>query len=94
MPDLPTDDELDRLLARVPEGWTRFEIDGRPWAVSRVARAGGRSVTLEVEQLGGADSFGANVWLTSAGPVLKPCEVPPEKVLGLLRSLPEPGGAR
>jgi peptide-methionine (S)-S-oxide reductase len=84
----PTAD-LDQLLARVPEGWTRFEVDGRPWAVSRVARADGRSVTLEAEQLGSGDRFGANVWLTSSGPVLKPCEVPPEKVLGLLRALPD-----
>lgn len=89
-PGEPDADELGRLLARVPEGWTRFEIAGRPWAVSRVARGDGRTVTLEAEQLGGADAFGANVWLTSAGPVLRPCEVPAEKVLGLLRSLPEP----
>jgi hypothetical protein len=85
----PTADDLAPLLARVPEGWTRFEIDGRPWAVSRVPRADGRAVTLEAEQLGGAVRFGANVWLTSSGPVLRPCEVPPERVLGLLRSLPE-----
>jgi peptide-methionine (S)-S-oxide reductase len=84
-------DELGRLLARVPVGWTRFEIAGRPWAVSRVPRGDGRTVTLEAEQLGGADAFGANVWLTSSGPVLRPCEVPAEKVLDLLRSLPEPG---
>lgn len=81
-------DELGRLLARVPEGWTRFEIAGRPWAVSRVPRGDGRTVTLEAEQLGGAEAFGANVWLTSSGPVLRPCEVPAEKVLGLLRALP------
>ncbi|WP_201308809.1 hypothetical protein [Puerhibacterium puerhi] len=89
-PDETDPDELGRLLARVPEGWTRFEIAGRPWAVSRVPRGDGRTVTLEAEQLGGADAFGANVWLTSSGPVLRPCEVPAEKVLGLLRSLPEP----
>lgn len=80
--------DLDELLARVPEGWTRFEIDGQPWAVSRVARARGRSVTLEAEQLGTTDRFGANIWLTSSGAVLKPCEVPAEKVLELLRALP------
>jgi len=84
----PPADDLDELLARVPEGWTRFTVDGRPWAVSRVARADGRAVTLEAEQLGGADRLGANVWLTASGPVLRPCEVPPETVLRLLRALP------
>ena len=86
----PTDD-LARLLTRVPEGWTRFQIDGLSWAVTRVPRGDGRTMTLEAEQLGGPVRFGANVWLTSSGPVLKPCEVPVEQVLGLLRALPEHG---
>ncbi len=85
----PTSEELAALLARVPEGWSRFEIDGEPWSVSRVARAGGRAVTLEARRLGSAEGFGANVWLTSAGAVLRPCEVPAEQVLDLLRALPE-----
>jgi len=84
--------DLDELVDRVPGGWSRLVVDGRPWGVSRVEHAEGRSTTLTAEQLGGSVMFSANVWHTSNGPVLRPCEVPAETVLDFLESLPVRSG--
>ena len=81
-------DELDALVARVPLGWSRQLIDGRAWGITRVDRAGGRSSTIDGEELGGVRRMSANVWRTDAGTLLRPCEMPAEQVLEVLRSLP------
>ena len=82
--------ELDELLGRVPEGWTRQIVGGRAWGLSRVEHVDGQSTTVTAEQLGGAVHFSANIWHTSDGPILRPCEVPAEMVLDFLHGLPKP----
>ncbi|GEL26105.1 hypothetical protein PSU4_50590 [Pseudonocardia sulfidoxydans NBRC 16205] len=84
--DDTTGDELNRLVGAIPEGWSRAEIDGHGWAVTRTTRAGGKTIAVEAEQLGTDERFGANVWVTSEGAVLRPCEVPEEKVMRFLRA--------
>lgn len=82
--------ELDKLLSRVPDGWTRQVVNGRSWGVSRVEHVGGRTTTFTAEELGGSAMFSANIWHTSDGPVLRPCEVPATTVLDFLKGLPQP----
>ncbi len=81
----PTDD-LDALIRAIPEGWSRAEIDGHSWAVTRTTRAGGKVISVDAEQLGTSEQFGANVWITTDGTILRPCEVPEEKVLHFLHA--------
>lgn len=80
-----TDGDLDSLIRAIPEGWSRTEIDGYSWAVTRTTRAGGKVISVDAAQLGTDEQFGANVWITSEGALLKPCEVPEEKVMRFLR---------
>ena len=80
------DQELDALLRAIPEGWTRAEVAGRAWGVTRATRAGGKVVSINAERLGATEQLGANVWITSEGPILRPCEVPAEKVMQFLRA--------
>lgn len=47
-------------------------------------RAGGRAVSLYVEELGGTDVVSTNAYLTSASQELRPCEMPAAKVLAFL----------
>jgi len=67
---------------------SRQEVDGRSWGVSRVEHVDGRSTTVTAEELGGSLMFSANVWHTSQGPILRPCEVPAEIVLDFPEKLP------
>jgi hypothetical protein len=72
----------------VPEGWSVVEYDGRRYGLTRVTRAGGRSSSILAEELGGTDVVSANVYRTSTGDVLRPCEMPAQKVLAFLRDEP------
>ncbi|HEY0240547.1 MAG TPA: peptide methionine sulfoxide reductase [Friedmanniella sp.] len=90
-------DDVRALVDRVPAGWNEVDYDGRPWGLTRTDRAGGGTTTLYAEQLGGTDFVSANVWRTSTGDVLRPCEMPREVVLAFLRgwtpaARPDAGG--
>jgi hypothetical protein len=73
---------------RVPEGWTVVDHDGRRYGLTRVTRAGGRSTSIFARELGGTDVVSANVYRTSTGDVLRPCEMPADEVLAFLRAEP------
>lgn len=80
------DQELDELIEAIPEGWSRVQIAGQVWGVTRITRAGGKVISFDAERLGDTEQLGANVWITSEGTVLRPCEVPEEKVMRFLRA--------
>jgi hypothetical protein len=50
----------------------------------RTTRAGGRSITISAEELGGTDLISANVYRTAAADHLRACEMPTAKVLTFL----------
>ena len=77
--------ELTALVDRVPEGWTTVGFHGRRYGLSRTNRAGGRSLGIYAEQLGGTDVVSANVYRTASGDLLRPCEMPAATVLEFLR---------
>ena len=79
-------EELEQLLARIPAGWSRVAVDGVSYGLTRVDHADQQSVSVHAEQLGGNDVVSANVWRTSAGVVLRPCEMPEAKVMAFLRN--------
>lgn len=84
--DQSRDQELDTLIGAIPEGWSRMQIAGRSWGVTRTTRAGGKVISIDAERLGDTEQLGANVWITSEGATLRPCEVPAEKVMRFLRA--------
>jgi hypothetical protein len=81
-------DDLARLVDRVPEGWSVVDHDGRRYGLTRVTRAGGRSSSIFARDLAGTDVVSANVYRTSTGYVLRPCEMPADRVLAFLRAEP------
>ena len=76
--------ELADLVDRIPVGWNDVRYRGRRWAIRRADHAGGRTVTIEAEALGGPERIGANVIRLSSGDLLRPCEIPERTVLDLL----------
>lgn len=79
------------LVERVPVGWTAVRFHGRRYGLRRTDRAGGRSVSIYAEELGGTDVVSTNVHRTSSGYLLRPCEMPAETVLEFLEGW-TPGG--
>jgi hypothetical protein len=87
-------DDLGALIDRVPEGWTPVEFAGRRYGLTRTTHRNGHSVSIFAEQLGGTDVVSANVYRTSAGDVLRPCEMPEATVLGFLHGWTPTAGRR
>ena len=85
--------DVSDLFARLPEGWSVVEYDGRRYAATRTVHGDGRSESILAEELGGRDQISANLYRVDGEDVLKPCEMPAEKVLGFLEGLAPAGGA-
>ena len=85
--------DLDALFARVPMGWSQVEYDGRRYAVTRTVHADGRSESVLAEELGGTDLVSANLYRLDGEDVLRPCEMPAEKVLAFLEGSAPARGA-
>lgn len=75
---------LSELVDRIPRGWTEVTLHGRRWGLARTDHAGGRTVTIEAEDLGTGRRIGANVIRLSSGDLLRPCEIPEREVLDVL----------
>jgi hypothetical protein len=82
-------------LAHWPEGYVTALYRGRTWGVTLSRHAGGRSLKLFGQELGGSDIVSLNLYDTGAAadPILRPCEMPVEKVLAFVNEaepLPAP----
>ena len=82
------DDPAKALLAQLnswPKGYFVAEYGGRRYGVRTSAHAGGRSLKLFAEELGGRDFVSLNLYLPEHGEAaLRPCEMPVEKVLAFV----------
>jgi len=78
-------------LAAWPEGYFTASYEGRRYGVTRSVHAGGRSMKLYAEELGGADRVSLNIFASTSGePMLKPCEMPLDKVTAFVfEAVPE-----
>ncbi len=77
--------DLEELFERLPPGWSLMTYAGHRWGVTRSVQAGGRTENVYAERLGGLGVVSANLYRLVEGAVLKPCEMPAERVLAFLR---------
>ncbi len=72
---------IDRLRS-LPNGYSTGTFQQRTYGVTSSSSADGRRYKLYAEELGGDDFVSLNVYLpTNGAPLLKPCEMPAEKVI-------------
>ncbi|HWV01137.1 MAG TPA: hypothetical protein VN109_08225 [Devosia sp.] len=68
-------------LSAWPQGYFTARYNGRRYGVSNALHAGGRSMKLYAEELGGPDRISLNIYAPASGePALRPCEMPVDKV--------------
>ncbi len=83
---------LDRFAA-LPDGAFDVDFEGRRYSVSVHRSADGRRARLFAEELGGPDHVSFNLFRLEDGrSLLKPCEMPAQKVERFVESLVLPGG--
>lgn len=76
--------DLEELFERLTPGWSLMAYAGHRWGVTRSVQAGGRTESVYAERLGGPGVVSANLYRLAEGAVLKPCEMPAERVLAFL----------
>ncbi|WP_368040303.1 hypothetical protein [Ruegeria atlantica] len=79
-------DSLERLgrlpdrLFRHPGGLITGYAHGKRYIVNRTEFSDGKSQKLVAHAMGGGDYISLNIYLTRNGSLLRPCEMPAEKV--------------
>ena len=71
----------------LPVGTFRGAAHGSNYIVTRAQVAGGRAEKLVAEALDGSDYISLNLYRLAAGPLLKPCEMPSQKVIDFVLAL-------
>ena len=75
-------------LHTLPTGYFRALYKGAAYGVTLERLADGRQIKLYGEELGGADHVSFNLYMTTSGKtLLKPCEMPEEKVVAFVAGL-------
>ncbi|CUK00294.1 hypothetical protein RUE5091_02112 [Ruegeria denitrificans] len=78
---------LNAFLA-LPEGTFIGHTNGRRYVVSRTVFGAGKSHKLVAHELGGPGYISMNLYLTQhSGALLRPCEMPAEKVVLFVTNL-------
>ena len=78
---MSADDAFVAAFDALPFGGYGAEYAGRRYHVTKSRFADARSQKLEAEELGGPDYISLNLYrLASGDALLKPCEMPAEKV--------------
>lgn len=71
----------------MPRGTFTGTAGHRRYIVTRHAMANGRAWTLVAEELGGPDYISLNLYRLARGTLLRPCEMPRDKVVDFVLSL-------
>lgn len=79
------DDQRSRLIKQIPPGASTAKAFRRTYSVSRSDFNGGQSIKVYAEELGGTDFISFNYYVTRNATLLKPCEMPEDKVMRFLR---------
>ncbi len=84
---------ITELIDAVPEGSSTGVFRGGSWSVRKTTHNNGRSTKIYAEELGGKDFISLNFYRTEKADLLKPCEMPEQKVIEFLREVefPESG---
>jgi hypothetical protein len=82
-------DPFGDAIAHLPEGYSEGIYLGRRYRIQKTTHAGGRSVKLFAQDLGGRDFISLNLYHLARGNLVKPCEMPEAKVRDfVLRVMP------
>lgn len=75
---------LLKYLLEFPIGYSMVRYDLKRYGVTRTDFNSGKSIKLYAEELGGNDFISLNYYVTATSELLKPCEMPQEKVVDFL----------
>ncbi|MCD2257806.1 peptide methionine sulfoxide reductase [Psychroserpens luteolus] len=77
---------LKRIML-LPKGYSEVLFQDKKYGITRTDFNKGKSIKIYAEELAGNDFISLNYYITSDKEVLKPCEMPDEKVLQFLNNM-------
>jgi len=78
---------IKERIQMVPLGYSEVIFQQRKYGVTRTDFNNGNSIKLFAEELGGNDFISLNYYITSQEGILKPCEMPEQKVIEFLNKM-------
>ena len=75
------------LLNKIHLGHSYGIYQGKKYGITHSDFNNGKSIKIYAEELAGTDFVSLNVYVTSTETLLKPCEMPEEKVLDFLQNV-------
>ncbi|WP_245962931.1 peptide methionine sulfoxide reductase [Ulvibacter antarcticus] len=70
----------------IPIGYSEVYYKGEKYGLTRTDFNKGKSMKLYAKALGGTDFISCNYYITKQSELLKPCEMPKEKVLDFINN--------
>ena len=74
-------------IKMLPTGYSEVFFQQRKYGITRTDFNNGQSIKLYAEELGGNDYVSLNYYITSQEEILKPCEMPEQKVKDFLNNM-------
>ncbi|MFN8348555.1 MAG: peptide methionine sulfoxide reductase [Spirosomataceae bacterium] len=74
-------------IEQLPEGYSEGLYKGVKYGITKTTFNQGRSYKIYGDELGGNDFVSLNYYLTAQNELLKPCEMPEEKVIDFLKNV-------
>ena len=71
-------------IQTLPIGYSEVFYQDKKYGVTRTNFNNGKSIKIFAEELGGTDFISLNYYITTKTEVLKPCEMPKQKVIDFL----------
>ncbi len=73
-------------IKQFPLGYSEVNYQNKKYGVSRSEFNQGKSMKLYAKDLAGVDFISANIYFTTSGELLEPCEMPERKVIDFINN--------
>ncbi len=75
------------FIDNLPEGYSEGRYKGVKYGITKSTFTQGHSFKIYAKELGGTDFISLNYYITRQNELLKPCEMPEEKVIDFLKNV-------
>lgn len=78
---------LLKKIQSLPIGYSNVLFNNKKYGVTRTDFNNGKSIKLYAQELGGKDFISLNYYITNQNKLLKPCEMPEQKVIRFIKQM-------
>ena len=76
-----------KYIENIPEGYSKGTYLDKTYGITKTTYNSGKSFKIYGNELGGTNFISLNYYLTKEKHLLKPCEMPKQKVVEFLKSV-------